>query len=224
MTVSGLPAGRVVVVSPHLDDAVFSLGSTIATAARTGATVRVLTVFAGDPKSETPAGGWDAATGFRTHGEAARARRDEDGIACAVLGAVPDWLPFPDAQYSGRPSDEVLSAALAAAFEDADSVLVPGFPLAHPDHVWLNELVLRRRLPRRARLGLYVEQPYAWRGKQPPPPPTPWVRLRGSRADRASKADAVRAYRSQLPMFGIRPRERLALHEALSGGETLAWV
>jgi hypothetical protein len=90
--------------------------------------------------------------------------------------------------------------------------------------VWLNELVLRRRLPRRARLGLYVEQPYAWRGKQAPPPPTPWVRLRGSRADRRAKAAAVRAYRSQLPMFGIRPRARLALHEALTGGETVAWV
>jgi LmbE family N-acetylglucosaminyl deacetylase len=221
---TGLPAGRVVVVSPHLDDAAFSLGSTIAAASRAGANVRVLTVFAGDPDSETPAGGWDAATGFHTHGEAARARRDEDAIACAAIGAAPEWLPFPDVQYADRPSDERLWECLAASVGDADAVLVPGFPLAHPDHAWLHELVRGRRLPRRARLGLYVEQPYAWRGKQQPPPPIPWLRLRGRRADRRAKHDAIQAYRSQLPMFGIQPTARLALHEALRGGETLAWL
>jgi LmbE family N-acetylglucosaminyl deacetylase len=221
---SHFPAGRVVVVSPHLDDAVFSLGSTIAAATRAGASVRVLTVFAGDPDSETPAGGWDAATGFHTQGEAARARRDEDAIACAAIGAAPEWLPFPDVQYADRPSDEGLWESLALSVEDADAVLIPGFPLAHPDHAWLHELVVGRRLPRRARLGLYVEQPYAWRGKQDPPPPTPWERLRGRRPDRRAKRDAIQAYRSQLPMFGIQPSARLALHEALRGGETLAWL
>ena len=39
--------GRLVVVSPHLDDAVLSLGATLAHAVESGATVEVLTVFAG---------------------------------------------------------------------------------------------------------------------------------------------------------------------------------
>jgi LmbE family N-acetylglucosaminyl deacetylase len=213
-----------VVVSPHLDDAVFSLGTTIAAAVRTGGEVRVLTVFAGDPDSDAPAGDWDSATGFRTHGEAARARREEDRRACAAVGATPEWLPFPDSQYGASATDEQLWAPVAEAAENADCVLVPGFPLVHPDHARLNELVLRRGLPGHARLGLYVEQPYAWRGKQPPPTSLPWQRLGGGRADRRAKRAAFRAYRSQLPMFGIQPRLRLALHEARRGGEALAWL
>ena len=39
------------------------------------------------------AGGWDRRGGFATEGESARARREEDRRACAVLGATPVWLP-----------------------------------------------------------------------------------------------------------------------------------
>src|SRR5213080_853986 len=91
--------GRVVVVSPHLDDAVLSLGAALARAARRGGAVTVLTVLAGDPASETPAGEWDSQAGFATAGEAARARREEDRRACALLGVEPVWLPFSDHQY-----------------------------------------------------------------------------------------------------------------------------
>ena len=87
---------RVVVVSPHLDDAAISLGAAIAFAARHGA---VLTIFAGDPESEAPAGGWDKRGGFGTEGDAARARREEDSMAFALLGAGVTWLPFGDEQY-----------------------------------------------------------------------------------------------------------------------------
>ena len=68
--------GDVVVVSPHLDDAALSLGAAIARARRIGAArVVVLTVFAGNPESDLPAGGWDSRAGFATEGEASRARR-----------------------------------------------------------------------------------------------------------------------------------------------------
>ena len=43
--------GRVVVVSPHLDDAVLSLGATMAHAIESGAKVEVLTVFGCEPTS-----------------------------------------------------------------------------------------------------------------------------------------------------------------------------
>ncbi|MDP9436492.1 MAG: PIG-L family deacetylase, partial [Actinomycetota bacterium] len=43
--------GRVAVVSPHLDDAVFSLGASIRGAVRRGTRVEVLTVLAGLPDS-----------------------------------------------------------------------------------------------------------------------------------------------------------------------------
>jgi hypothetical protein len=39
-------------------------------------------------------------------------------------------------------------------------VLAPGFPLVHPDHAWLTQLLLRN-FDRTVRVGLYLEQPYA---------------------------------------------------------------
>jgi LmbE family N-acetylglucosaminyl deacetylase len=151
---------RVVVLSPHLDDAVFSVGAAIAGAARRGAEVAIVTVFADDPESGAPAAPWDAACGFATEGEAARARRDEDRRACALVGAAPVWLPFRDEEYGRDAPEEEIREALDAECEGADTVLVPGFPLAHPDHAWLTRLVLRRGLSP-PRTGLYVEQPYA---------------------------------------------------------------
>src|SRR5207244_2118642 len=96
---TSLPLEPVVVISPHLDDAIFSLGAAIAQTVRSGGDVTVLTVFAGDPSSSAPAGNWDARAGFATVGEAAHARRREDERACAHVGAIPVWLPFGDEQY-----------------------------------------------------------------------------------------------------------------------------
>nr|MBA3401482.1 PIG-L family deacetylase [Actinomycetota bacterium] len=77
---------RIVVVSPHSDDGVLSLGAAMASWARRGAQVELLTVFALDPSSDAPAGGWDGRAGFSTEGEAAVGRRAEDTAACAILG------------------------------------------------------------------------------------------------------------------------------------------
>jgi LmbE family N-acetylglucosaminyl deacetylase len=154
---------RPLVVSPHLDDGIFSLGATIAADAQRGVGVSVLTVFGNNPASEAPARAWDRACGFATEGEAATARREEDRRACELVGATPTWLSFPDTEYDGERSEEAVWEALAPILSEADSVLVPGFPLAHPDHLWLTSLVVARRSSTQ-RIGLYVEQPYAaWR-------------------------------------------------------------
>jgi LmbE family N-acetylglucosaminyl deacetylase len=212
--------GRVVVVSPHLDDAAFSLGASIAAAARGGNEVTVLTVFAGDPASRVPAGDWDSRTGFATAGDAARVRRAEDAAACAALGARPVWLPFFDAQYPVRVSDDEVWESVAAASRGVDLVLVPGFPLRHPDHLRLLQLASSWGLP--ATVALYVEQPYAWREPASPNGGPAWAPLRGAVRDRRAKRRALRAYRSQLPMFGKLPLERIALYELRRGGETVA--
>src|SRR5947208_5655387 len=86
----------VVVLSPHLDDAVFSLGAWLHHEARVGATLRILTVLANDPSVDRPAGSWDAECGFSSAAAAALARREEDRRACAIVGARPDWLPYGD--------------------------------------------------------------------------------------------------------------------------------
>jgi LmbE family N-acetylglucosaminyl deacetylase len=160
---AALPGGLVAVVSPHLDDGILSLGAGIARATRRGTHVRIVTVFANDPASQEPPSEWDRAVGFGSAGEAARTRRAEDRLACERVGATPVWLPFTDADHGGEPSDEPLQPALAEALAGAELVLVPGYPLAHPDHVRVTRLLLQKP-PDGARLGLYVEQPYAaWR-------------------------------------------------------------
>jgi LmbE family N-acetylglucosaminyl deacetylase len=151
--------GRLVVLSPHLDDAALSLGATIARASRAGSNVTVVTVRAGNPESTVPAGEWDRACGFSTAGEAACERRREDERACEILGAAPEWLPFPDADYPESEKDDTIWSEVAGRLVGADLVFVPGFPLEHPNHAWLTQLVLERAQAD-MRLAFYVEQPY----------------------------------------------------------------
>jgi hypothetical protein len=202
-----------------------------------GFEVRVVTVLAGDTASSTPAGWWDTAAGFPTLGEAARARRIEDRRALAHLGASPVWLSFNDAQYERGATDDEIVDAVADAVVDAESVLVPGFPLVHVDHKWLFHLIIRRGLSN-ARLGLYVEQPYAWRAwqherlsirapessEQMRTRDVAWDRERGRPSSWRAKLRACHEYRSQTPMFGRLPFPRLVLHELAHGGEAVAWL
>ena len=154
---------HLVVLSPHLDDAVLSLGATIARARRSGARVDIVTIFANDPNSTAAAGPWDAECGFATAAEAARVRREEDRRGCDLLGAATVWLPFADYEYEQDVDDDELWDSIANVAQGADTVLTPGFPLAAPDHARLTCLLLARPLPG-VRLALYVEQPYAtWR-------------------------------------------------------------
>jgi LmbE family N-acetylglucosaminyl deacetylase len=152
--------GRLVVLSPHLDDAVLSLGAFIAGAVRRGTTVDVVTVLANDPASDSPAGEWDAACGFASAGTAARVRRNEDLRACRDLGAKTIWLPFGDESYDRGGDDGEIWNQVDKLIHGAAAVLVPGFPLVHSDHIWLTRLVLNNR-SRPMQVGLYLEQPYA---------------------------------------------------------------
>jgi LmbE family N-acetylglucosaminyl deacetylase len=205
--------GDVVVVSPHLDDAALSLGAAISRAARTGARVTILTVLAGDPGSNEPAGEWDRSCGFTTAAEAARARRREDELACRRLGARPVWLPYGDEQYERVTSDDEIRASVVEVAR-AGLVLLPGFPLTHDDHRWLHGL-LADAFPRGS--GLYAEQPYAALDGRSPP--EPWARLRAGLRDRRRKLAAFRAYTSQHEPLGkiVWPVLR---YELRSGGES----
>lgn len=210
--------GPVAVLSPHLDDGIFSLGAAIA-AAR--GEVRVVTVLAGDPQSELPAGTWDAGAGFRTAGEAAQARRAEDNRACRDLGARPVWLPFADHQYPRGGSDDEIWAELEDALAGTAAVLAPGFPLMHGDHAWLEALVRQRGL-RGRRVGFYVEQPYAaaWTAG----PTGGWETAGATAWHRLAKLRACRRYATQLAL--IAPEAslvRVARYEAARGGEAIRW-
>ena len=207
-------------VSPHLDDGVFSLGATIAHGTRAGARFEVLTVFGCDPDSQEPANGWDARGGFATEGEAATARREEDRAACRLVGAEPHWLPFRGGGYSPHKDADAIFAAVAEQVSGADAVLVPGFPLKNDDHAWLARLFDERPLP--ARVGRYVEQPYAYMvRKEQALSGAEWEKSRVTFADRLRKRRAVGRYTSQLALLSFGPRKLGLLvlqDEAISWG------
>ena len=224
----------VVVISPHLDDAALSLGATISATAAGGSRVTVLTVLAGDPGSSLPAEDWDASAGFETLGEAARARRVEDTRACAILGARPVWFPYNDDQYERGADDATIHTAIVEALSGTDAMLLPGYPLTHPDHAWLARLALLADLPCE-RVGLYVEQPYTWLTTGSPvavagaiadlvPAELGWERARHRARDTAAKLRACLAYRSQLPLLGRRRILRAIASDLKRGGEAIAWL
>jgi LmbE family N-acetylglucosaminyl deacetylase len=150
----GVPADgeldRIVIVSPHLDDAV--LGTARLLAAHPGATV--ITVFTGKPpRYPTPMRTWDVQSGFGPDDDVMAARRAEDVAALGVLDATPVWLDF--VEYSYRPGDKPVSArAIAPVLADAivaadPTVVVAPFGLANPDHdVTHRACMLAREDPR----------------------------------------------------------------------------
>lgn len=229
------PGKRLVVVSPHLDDAALSLGATLADASREGAHILSLSVFAGDPHSHDLPSEWDRKAGFSSAGAAARRRRAEDAAACALIGMEPRWLSFPD---SGYESDRRgVWSELKSILPSADLVLVPGFPLSHPDHRLVSRIVLEHadELPD---IGFYVEQPYGdmeWFSHRRLPGDSSdgfgaavhWIRVRPSPWAWTRKQRALRSYRSQLRAFtrpASRMLARIALYELGRGGEGLGFL
>ena len=226
-------AGRIVVVSPHLDDGVLSLGSTMWTATRRGARIELLTVFGCDPESEAAAGGWDSRGGFRTEGESARVRREEDRRACAILGVRPVWLAFGSVDYERHGADEDVVGSVVDAVEGADVVLLPGSPLTHPDHLWLARALVRERTLTPGHVAWYAEQPYTRRTGTAPSAPG-WLvdelgdaptfeRLHASPRARLAKWRAIREYRSQLPLLGMRRSVRRGPGSLVRVAEVVAW-
>ena len=225
------PGRRVVVVSPHLDDGVLSLGAAIAAWSRAGARVELLTVLGCDPASEAPAGGWDRRGGFATEGASARARREEDRRACAILGATPVWLPFGSVDYERHADEEEVRRAAVEAVGAADRVLLPGSPLSHPDHEWLVRTLVADGLDRES-VALYAEQPYTRRAGAVPQAP-PWLSspvgassfapVPTGLRDRRAKWRAIRCYRSQLPLLGMGRSLRRGPHRLALVPELVAW-
>lgn len=158
--------GRVAVISPHLDDAVFSLGTAMVDMTVAGIEVVVVTVFAGDTSSLSRAGVWDERSGFTTEGAAARHRALENDEALHDLDAHGVNLGFRDSSHLQRRDSATIVAALAAVI-DHDTLMVPGWPLSNPDHSWAAMMALRA-VPD-IKTYLYAEQPYGrWLGAGAP--------------------------------------------------------
>jgi LmbE family N-acetylglucosaminyl deacetylase len=142
---------RVVIVSPHLDDAVLGCGNFMAS--HPGA--HVVTVFAGNPPAypTDPMRKWDVQSGFSPGDDVMETRRHEDGAALTILDATPVHLEFIEHSYlpGDRPvAPEVLVDALAPALATLQPTLVIApFGLANPDH----DVTHRASMLARERLG-----------------------------------------------------------------------
>lgn len=99
------------VVSPHLDDAVFSCG--VLLASHPGSLV--CTVFCGAPAPPQRTA-WDASAGHRDSSAALCARIGEDEQALALVRARAVRLSFLDSQYGSTPTVDELARALTDAW------------------------------------------------------------------------------------------------------------
>jgi len=141
-----------VVVSTHLDDAVFSCYALL------GPGTVVVTVLAGVPP-EGVLGDWDEAGGAASSHRRVLERRAEDERALALPGATPVHLDFPDSQYwpeLGEPSAAAVSDALRT-YLDGEVYAPAG--IGNPDHILVRDAVLAVRPD----AVLYADLPYALR-------------------------------------------------------------
>lgn len=153
---TGARPRRAVAVSPHLDDAVFSAGGTIAALVARGWMVRVVTCCAASVPDPSPfALSTQLDKGLSADVDYMALRRAEDAAACAVLGAAPVHLPLPEAPHRGyssaadlfagvHPGDDLgaaLREELAPLLAGADLVLAPQAIGDHADHRIVAEVV-----------------------------------------------------------------------------------
>ena len=198
---------RVLVVSPHLDDAVLSCGHLLARAEK----ALSVTVFAGTPaRYPTPPTGWDRACGFVAGDDIVEKRRTEDARALKILGVSARGLDFLDFQYRNgeKPDTKALAAALERMIDEFEPTTI-AVPLAiqHPDHrACLSAALSTRRRGDARDWVCYAEFPYVWRGLDGAARRLAAVRRRGFRLTpillasfRSDlKAEALRAYESQI--------------------------
>ena len=132
--------GKVLIITPHLGDAVFGCGELLA--ANPGAVV--ITAFAGIPADSYVVPEWDAACGFSSPRQAVTVRRREDRHALELLDAEPCWLACPESQYRRKVTldDTVLRLSRAMRRHRADIVALP-LGLLPGDHALTRDAALR---------------------------------------------------------------------------------
>jgi LmbE family N-acetylglucosaminyl deacetylase len=139
-------------LSPHLDDAAFSCGGTLAALAADGWEVVVATLFTASVEAPTGfALACQTDKGLPADADYMAIRRAEDAEACRRLEARPVWLPFREAPHRGYGSaaalfgplrsDDAAHLDLVAALEPLlaerrpDLLLAPQAIGGHVDHV-----------------------------------------------------------------------------------------
>jgi LmbE family N-acetylglucosaminyl deacetylase len=130
---------NVVILSPHLDDAVFSCWHLL----ESPRAVRVLNLFAAPPPPGTQLPRWDRITGARDPVTRVLKRIEEDRAALALAGREPTNLPFVEAQYREQhPTlDEVLPA-IREHITGRPEIFAPAGIGNHSAHLLVREAAL----------------------------------------------------------------------------------
>jgi LmbE family N-acetylglucosaminyl deacetylase len=142
-----------VVLSPHLDDGVFSVCDYMLTIPD----ALLLTVFAGFPPQGT-ATPYDTGCGFEDSRSAIISRRFENATACEFLGLEHREWDFLDGQYGVTGQGVQIIDALLEEFGGWDILMPLG--LHHPDHVLVSESV-EMILDAFNKVYVYADLPYA---------------------------------------------------------------
>lgn len=131
---------KILLVSPHFDDAVLGAGQMMAERPDT----EVVTVFGGFPEgADKLITDYDKKCGFSNALEAITWRRRENDAATAILKATRVDLDFPDGQYGTYVSQEEIKAALQELIYSShyEAIYAP-IGLGHPDHIKVANAVL----------------------------------------------------------------------------------
>jgi LmbE family N-acetylglucosaminyl deacetylase len=185
----------VLIVSPHLDDAVLSCWALLTRPAGAARNVTVLDVCAGFP-DEGVLGAWDERGGATSSRERVAERRAEEAAALAHGGVRIVFLDLLDWQYG--PQGEDVATALAPHLGVAGEVLVPAGIGGHRDHLRVRDAALALRHD----AMLYADLPYALRhGFEPPLPGYAPGETLLDGAESAAKVAALACYATQVPLL-----------------------
>lgn len=240
-----IQAGRVLAVSPHLDDAVLSAGALLAGLADRGSEVHVATLFAGPPReSLSPvARSFHDKCGLPHDATAVSQRCREDLDAVSVLGAIAHHGRLPDAVYRRRrdgtwlcdhdramfaepsPDDDIapeVRASVGSLLEAfaPDLVLTCAAVGGHIDHVLTRTAVTTAAIPMNIEILLWEDLPYAITAGLPAEVGQLTV-VPASPEEWSRKRDAVARYRTQTRMLWpdqVDWEQALKEHAMIHGG------
>ncbi|WP_405057999.1 PIG-L family deacetylase [Kribbella sp. NBC_01505] len=215
------------VISPHLDDAVLSVGASLAALTAQGRDVTVCTVFAGEPTPPFSEFARELHSISGLGDDAVAQRRQEDREATEILGVRSLHLPFLDAVYRQdetgwivesfdslfeRRTDDALVEEIAQAIHKAFGDEWPAelWTCAafgdHVDHRITRDAVARLAHEHNLKLVLWEDFPYA-AGQAHAAVGQPACVPDVTRAHLQQKVEAVARYPSQLTMLYGAERE-----------------
>lgn len=148
---------KVRVVSPHLDDAVWSCSGILE---RHDCTV--VTICAGVPPPGLPASDFDKAAGFGSAHDAMLERRQEDAAAAKILGCDVVHLDLLDVSYADGEALAVAVQGQMLVASKANEIVVGPLGLRHPDHQLIATAFRRAAFDLRLPAWVYEELPYAY--------------------------------------------------------------